>query len=149
MECQKWINRFYITVSFLCLIFYSLLNFAMNDNPVDLWCTYDLNEQPKSIVKFYKINNELRADVVKSLNQKDAICKPDLEDNNPGKTIIWGLRSQNNKWVGGFVFDSKSGKTYNCQMMLSKDGQTMDLYVFKGSTLFGRTLKWRRLNQPR
>lgn len=133
------------------LIIFSLNTAFANSSPVAaLWKTYDLKGQERSILKFYEVNGELRADVVKILLNKGVYCtqcKGTLK-NKPymGMTIIYGLKLNNNKWMNGEVLDTDSGNTYRCNISLSEDGNTMYFHAYKGIPLLGRTVEWRRVN---
>lgn len=139
-----------ILLAFTCLIlFISHVSYAMTaQNPEALWRAYDLKGQPRSVLKFYIIHDELRADVVKILLKNGTYCdhcKGNLK-NKPylGMTIIRGLKLKNNKWINGEVLDTDTGNTYSCNISLSTDGQTMYLHAYKGIPLFGRTVNWKR-----
>lgn len=123
--------------------------FAANGNPIGLWRTYDLEGTARSILKFYRVNDELRADVVNVLVDNGIICKHCVGENKNkpyiGMTIIKGLKRSGNKWVNGIVLDTDSGNTYSCNISLTEDGQTMNFHAFKGVPLFGRTVKWQRI----
>ena len=135
---------------FGCMLsFFAICHAAeINQSPVDLWRTYDLKGQERSVLKFYIADNELKADVVKILLNKGVYCdkcKRNLK-NKPylGMTIIRGLTHKQNKWINGEVLDTDTGNTYSCHVTLSKDGKTMNLHAYKGIPLFGRTVHWQR-----
>lgn len=119
-----------------------------NKNPIGLWRTYDLQGKERSILKFYLVNDELRADVVKILLFEGERCVKCVGENknkpNLGLTIIQGLKEKEGKWVNGKVLDTRSGNTYGCNIALSDDGKIMYFHAYKGLPLFGRTVHWIR-----
>lgn len=120
----------------------------INKSPVGLWRTFDLKNNARSIVRFYQVDNEFRADVVKILinvGERCNKCRGELK-NKPylGMTIIQGLKAKGNNWANGQVLDTDSGNTYSCSISLSEDGNTMYFHAFKGLPLFGRTVVWKR-----
>lgn len=59
-----------------------------------------------------------------------------------GLVNIRGFTKKGNKWEGGTVYDSKSGKTYKGKIWLEGDKLMMRGYV--GVSLIGRTASWTR-----
>jgi len=138
-------------LTILILIAFTSICFAKADDAVDLWQTYDLKGNARSVIKFYIVNSELRADIIKLNDGYEKLCskcKGNLK-NQPfvGMTIIQGLQFKNNKWINGKVLDGDSGKNYNCQISISKDGSLMKFHVFKGHPVFGRTVQWHRMSK--
>lgn len=139
-----------IIITSLFVIFSHSSHAMSNQSPATLWRAYDLKGQARSVLKFYEVNGELRADVVKILLENGTYCtqcKGQLK-NKPylGMTIIRGLHFKRNKWVGGEVLDTDTGNTYSCNVSLSNDGNIMHLHAYKGIPLFGRTVEWQREN---
>lgn len=134
-------------ISLLITLLFSscVINASEQNDPTGTWQT------PRSILKIYNTNGELRANVVKILNNKlpsFPLCKncPEKFQNKPiiGMTVIWGLKKQNNNnWGDGQALDPESGKIYNATLELSKDGKTINFHASK--SFFGRTIEWRRL----
>ena len=54
--------------------------------------------------------------------------------------LITGLTYKDGKWSGGKCYDYKTGNSYDVYLEL-KDG-ALYMRVYKGVTMFGRTLKW-------
>ncbi len=122
-------------------------------NPEDLtglWKTYDLNDKPRSIVRFYPIGDSYQADVIKILDPRDDKCVkcPGDKKNKPyiGMTIIEGLKFQNNEWRNGTVLDTDSGKIYQCKITLSEDAKQMYFRAYMKLPLLGRTVHWKRVD---
>lgn len=138
------------------LLFLNMMAYAGSfDSPVGYWRTYDgISHKPISIVEFYKMGQELRGKVVKVNyypNGKAAtICREckGARRNRPvkGMTIIWNLRQQGNKWVGGKILDPNHGNIYACWLMLTPDGNAVKLRAFMGVSMLGRTVHWVRMS---
>lgn len=63
-----------------------------------------------------------------------------------GLEVMWGLREQDGKLVGGKILDPGDGTVYDCEVALSSDGTTLQVTAYKGLKLLGRTLSWRRVS---
>lgn len=107
------------------------------DDLIGFWKTFDLKNNPRTILKFYKIDEEYRADVTEILENKN--------NAKIGVTIIHGLKFADKKWTQGEVLDTDSGKTYDCMIRLSEDGKRMYFRAYIKSPLLGRTLTWERV----
>lgn len=59
-----------------------------------------------------------------------------------GLVILRGFTKSGDKWSGGTVYDSKSGKTYKGKIWLENGNLMMRGYV--GVSLIGRTATWTR-----
>jgi uncharacterized protein (DUF2147 family) len=58
-------------------------------------------------------------------------------------TLISGLTYHDGKWVNGRIYNFQDGNTYDVNLEL-KDG-FLFMRVYKGITIFGRTLKWHQV----
>jgi uncharacterized protein (DUF2147 family) len=77
--------------------------------------------------------------------------KPRLDSNNQkeslrsrplvGIELIKNFWFDDDKWVGGRIYDPKNGKTYKCEISLAEDG-TLHVRGYVGFSLFGRTTVW-------
>jgi len=122
-------------------------------SPIGLWRTYDLDNNPRSIVRFYLVGNTLQGNIVKilSTNQQKSsdICtncpSPWKNKSKLGMTIIWGLKKQGDQWVGGTVLDTDGGNTYSCQITLSPDNKVMYFKAYVAVPLLGKTIEWTRV----
>lgn len=54
--------------------------------------------------------------------------------------LITGLTYKDGKWSGGKCYDYKTGNSYDVYIELRNGA--MYMRVYKGMTMFGRTLKW-------
>jgi uncharacterized protein (DUF2147 family) len=80
--------------------------------------------------------------------------KPKVDKNNPDpskrNTPAIGLvimkdfvKTKENFWENGTIYDPNNGKTYKCHMTL-KDKNTLDVRGYIGFSLLGRTENWVR-----
>ncbi len=73
--------------------------------------------------------------------------KPDLRDRRVlGLQIMEGFtREGDNRWVGGTIYDSDTGRTYKSRMTLIAPNR-LELHGYIGIPLFGRSSVWIRKN---
>lgn len=79
--------------------------------------------------------------------------QPRVDERNPnpkkrsvslmGMEILWGLRHENGKWVGGQIYSVSEGKTYNCSVALL-DPATLQVQSFVGIAALGKMQTWTR-----
>ncbi len=124
-------------VCFFCLTLFFTPAFCFANTPdlTGLWRTYDLQGHARSIVRFYGVNGEFRAEVIKDLTNNS---------NPPPVIIVYGLKAKGSEWVDGKIIDTDSGNTYNCSIVLSEDGKVMHLHAYEGLPIFGKTIDWER-----
>jgi uncharacterized protein (DUF2147 family) len=77
--------------------------------------------------------------------------KPRLDSNNQNESLrsrplvgielMKNFRFDDDKWVGGRIYDPKNGKTYKCEVTLAEDG-TLHVRGYVGVSLLGRTTVW-------
>jgi uncharacterized protein (DUF2147 family) len=84
--------------------------------------------------------------------------KPKLDAKNPnvalrsrpqcGLQILSGFSptKKSNVWKGGEIYNPKSGKTYQSNIQIAKDG-TLKIRGYVGISLFGKTLRWERAKE--
>ncbi len=60
-----------------------------------------------------------------------------------GLQIVNGFTKEGDKWSGGSVYDSRSGKTYQGKLWL-EDKNTLKMRAFKGVSLLGKSATWTR-----
>jgi hypothetical protein len=128
-------------------------------SPAGSWQTIDdVTNQPRSIVlitvdsanqltgKLTKINyrpgegpNDVCSKCSGSLHNQKILGMTILTDmkQNPGNSL---------QWVGGRIVDPESGKTYDCKITLSADGNTLKVRGFIGFSILGRTQTWHRIS---
>jgi uncharacterized protein (DUF2147 family) len=137
-------------LAFCCAIFGFLPLFAFAQaQPIGSWKTYDLQHNPRSIVKLTLQNGTLIGVIQKNLSPGKicTACRGKLR-NKPlvGLPIIWGLKPEGDKWVNGHVLDVDSGKVYRCQLKVSADNRVLYFTAYVGMPLLGATLKWIKMN---
>ena len=141
-------KKIYLKNSICILLITLCSSIQAEPSPVGLWRTFDLKGHERSVLKFYLVNHELRADVEKSLLYMGDYCNKcsGKNKNKPyiGMTIIHNLTAKDHKWVNGFILDTDSGNTYRCEITLSDDGKYMYFHAYKGIPLFGKTIRWTR-----
>ncbi|WP_201576446.1 DUF2147 domain-containing protein [Psychrobacter okhotskensis] len=117
------------------------------------WQTIDdKTGEKKAIIQLSESNGKVSGKIIKVLNKENAkaVCTkcPGSLKNQPveGLQILSGLKADgNNKWSDGKLVDPESGKTYSGKLMLSDNGQSLDLRGYVGSPLFGRSQTWKRI----
>lgn len=83
--------------------------------------------------EFEKDGKTLRTDVN---NPNESLRKQPLK----GLVILKNLTFEDGYWVGGEIYDTKSGKTYSCKAKL--EDKKLILRGFVGVSLFGRSTTW-------
>ena len=61
-----------------------------------------------------------------------------------GLQIASGFSKEGDKWSGGSVYDSRSGKYYSGKMWL-EGNDNLTMRAFKGVSLLGKSAKWTRV----
>ncbi len=137
---------------FIVLFYFVSLAFASEPQAIEgFWKTFDLRHHPRTIIKFYRVDNEYRADIYKILDdmphsQLCDHCKGINKNKSlEGMTIIHGLQFMNSEWKNGEVLDTDSGNTYNCKIKLSKNNEQMLFRAYIKNPILGKTLRWERL----
>jgi uncharacterized protein (DUF2147 family) len=84
----------------------------------------------------------------------DGQIKVDRENPDPalktkpvkGLVVLDGfVRSGDNKWTDGTIYDPNNGKTYSCKLQLKGDRLKVRGYI--GISLLGRTTYWTRVKE--
>jgi len=120
------------------------------DAVIGIWLTQDKDSK----IKIYKKGNKYYGKIV-WLKEPNRRGKPKVDDKNPDSKkqdrAIMGLvilkrfvYDDDYEWEDGEIYDPKSGKTYSCNMELSKDKKTLEVRGYIGISLFGRTAVWTR-----
>jgi len=63
-----------------------------------------------------------------------------------GLRIVQGFRYSDGEWRDGTIYDPENGKTYRCRMWF--DGPTLRVRGYIGISLFGRSTRWTRVDEP-
>ena len=121
------------------------------DTPVGVWRTFDDSDgQAASLVQIEEKNGLIEGHVVKLLPRKghdvNAVCNK-CEGTNKyqpiaGMKILWNMKRDGDKYMGGEIFDPDSANTYRCKMQLVEG--KLEVRGYLGIALFGRTQTWLR-----
>ncbi len=123
---------------------------ALADGADDIVGFYWKGEQ-ESVIEIYKTtadtyNGEVvwRFEPLQDVNNPD----PALRDRDVvGLTFMEGFiyNAKSDQWSGGEVYAPDSGKTYQGNMWLENNDQTLKMRGYVGIPLFGRTASFKRL----
>ena len=87
-------------------------------------------------------------------NDKDGNPKTDTSNPDPalqsrpimGMDLIAGFKRKTDRyWINGTIYDPRDGKTYKCKMTLKKKSGILEVRGYVGVSLFGKTVKWTRI----
>jgi len=136
----------------LCLSASTSFAQSPGDKVLGTWTTAD------QIIKIeiYRTNNKYFGKVVwgKLLYEKDGKTSlkdmknpdPKLRDRNCiGLVLMTDLVYKDGEYSGGQIYDLGRGTTYNLKMKLVDDNH-LEMRGYIGMSLFGRTVKWMRVN---
>jgi len=125
---------------------------ADNTSPEGMWKTIDDETgQPKSLVKIWIDDGELKGQITELLNpsEPNPICDEckGSRKNQPieGMEFVWGLEKDGDEWKGGKILDPNNGKEYKANLELIEDGAKLSVRGFIGFALIGRTQVWERV----
>ncbi|MFA0964636.1 DUF2147 domain-containing protein [Roseivirga sp. BDSF3-8] len=121
------------------------------DDVVGVWW----NEEKEAKIEIYKCGDEYCGKIIwlKEPNREDGSVKLDRENPEPklrsrkvmGLQILKGFEYEGDgEYEDGEIYDPKKGKTYDCIMTLSDNGNTLDVRGYIGFSLIGRTTTWTR-----
>lgn len=112
-----------------------------------------LSEGDDAVIKIEQKKDKFQGDIVWLKAVHTGEVEEKLDEKNPkeelrdrsliGLTILEGFEFEDGQWIGGTIYDAKSGKTYSAKMKL-EDKDTLSLRGYVGISLFGRTSKWTR-----
>lgn len=136
----------------LFLVFIASLIYAQKST--DIKGTW-LSENKDGKIEVYEHNGLYFGKLVWLKNEFEKDGKtPRTDVNNPNENlrnkplknmvILKNLKFDKNEWSGGEIYDTKSGKTYNCKAKID-DGKLV-LRGFVGVSLLGRSTTWTRSN---
>ncbi len=120
-----------------------------------LWqTTDDKTGKPRSLVRIAESGGEYHAVVEKGLlatDTGDAACDKCTDERRGqkiiGMTIAKHLKagSKPHVYENGEILDPENGKTYQCKMTLSPNGNELEVRGFIGISLIGRSQTWKRV----
>lgn len=131
---------------------------APANTPVGYWKTIDdKTGKPRSIVRIFELNGELRGRIEKLLDVPSGAkpptcheCPGDKKDKPVlGLEFLWGFRRDGASWGEGAVLDPEEGKVYKANLELQDGGKRLKLFGFV-RVLFkiGRSQTWTRVDAP-
>lgn len=93
------------------------------------------------IIEIFKTSNE------ETLTTVCQDCTGEFKDKKiVGLKFIWGMKKKSQfEYTDGQILDPNNGSTYKCKMILSEDGQQLDVRGFIGISLLGRTQTWKKI----
>lgn len=116
------------------------------------WRTIDDDSgEPKSIVRIYQDDGELKGQIVELLNPSEpnprcTECEGERADQPiEGMEIIWGLERDGDEWVDGHILDPNNGKEYKAKLEVTEGGSRLEVRGYIGFSLMGRTQVWERV----
>ena len=112
-------------ILFVFLLSYTAAGFAQQEDAIlGTWLT----QIEDAHVQVYKKGNEYFGRVVWMAEPLDDDGKPQVDKENPNPQlksrpilkmdILTGFNYEDNEWVDGFIYDPKSGETYDCKLWL-------------------------------
>ena len=138
-----------ILVSFITFLFFyvsATTVFAFNsEDAIGVWNTS--KDSDSSQVTIYKENNKYYGKLTRLKDPES------LDDKNPdeskrknkllGLIMVKEFHFKDGKWLDGFIYDPKNGKTYDCKMWL-EDIDTLNVKGTIGPKWIGigRTTTW-------
>ncbi len=142
-----------LCVLIVCMILLLAANAHAQEAGADAVLGNWLTEGGKAIVEIYKCGDKYCGKIVglKEPKNQDGTDKLDTKNTEPSKrkrkiiglNLVWGFKyNDNNKWVGGKIYDPDNGKTYSCKMNL--EGNKLKVRGYIGFSLLGRTTVWIR-----
>lgn len=128
-----------------------------NNKPLSItgeWLTFDSKTNVKdAIVHVYEVNGMYFGKIKKTLQDKDKgivcyMCRGEDKDKPvEGLVILKNMSEESeNEYSGGTILDPWSGNTYDCDIELQNNGNTLQVRGFIGFSLFGRTEIWQRVD---
>jgi uncharacterized protein (DUF2147 family) len=128
--------------------------FAQNpDAIVSVW----KNGEGTALIKIFKNKDKYQGKIVWLKEPNDPETgQPKIDKNHPdegvrtrailGMSNVWGFeyKPDDKEWSGGFIYDPKNGKTYDCIISLKSDNELNVRGFIMGMTMFGRTDTWVR-----
>lgn len=137
----------------ICILFllFSTIFYAQNHKILGKWKSID-DETSKalSIIEIYEKGGKVYGKVLEILEEKDKkkLClNCNGEDKNKpiqGLIVIKSMKKDGDEYKGGKILDPKSGKVYNCTIILEEKDK-LKVRGFIGISLFGRTQYWYRV----
>lgn len=147
---KKTIKHFTLLAAVLLTSLTSL--FAQNADVVKgIW----LNDEKDAKVEIYKSGDKYFGKIiwVKEMYESDGkTLKKDSKNLNEklrgrsilNLTVLSGFAYDDSEWVGGEIYDPKTGKTYKSKMKLK--GGNLEVRGYIGSPMLGKTTVWKKVS---
>lgn len=131
---------------------WSAMSLASSHSPVGVWTTIsDKDNKPRAVVVVTKRKGVFYGKIRKVYKRpgdtgRCVKCPPPFKDKKvAGMQIMWGVKKTGkNRWSGGKILDSKTGKIYKVKLSLSDGGKRLKVRGYIGFSLLGRTQTWIR-----
>ncbi len=135
----------------ICFVSMNLLAQIGADDISGVW----KNGEGTAMIKIDKVKDTYQGKIVwlKEPNDSDN-GKPKIDKNNPdndkkvkpvlGLVNVWGFKFVDGEWTGGYIYDPKNGKTYDCIITMTDKSKLNVRGYIMGMTMFGRTDTWVR-----
>jgi len=135
------------------LLFLSTPLFATN-SIVGTWKYFDEETgKEASLVRIEQADGVFTGTIIEFLNQEDDInmkcekCKDDRKDQPIlGLEIIRNVvKKQSNKWSGGTILATTTGKEFKVKLSLAEQGESLKVRGYVGTPIMGKTQIWKRV----
>ncbi len=162
--------KHYVLVSFFILVSYVIFPAdiqaqnkaqvapATYSTPVGFWLSEATKSQFGGVFQIYQEGDEIKGKIVRllprighpddDLNTRCGGCTGPLKDHpTVGLPFIYGftLEKDQQRWSGGKVIDSRSGKAYSARMEVVENGKKLKVRGYLGTPLLGATVYWTRV----
>jgi uncharacterized protein (DUF2147 family) len=135
---------------FLTLSFVLFFEIICAQSVFGKWKTIDdITGVEKSIVQIYEENGKVYGKVLEIFDATKrgnvcTECKGALK-NKPilGMVILFDLKKEGDEYVDGTIIDPKTGKEYDCYIVL-ENKNTLKVRGYMGFSIMGRTQLWKR-----
>lgn len=143
-----------------CLSFLGMTSvFAAADSGVlGYWRTIDdATGKPKAIIRItenqdHSLNGQILKIFPRPGYDQNEVCEHCEGDKHNqrivGMTVMNNLKPDPdnvNRYVKGSILDPNNGKTYHCNVLLSSNGQQLQVRGYLGVPLFGRSQTWMKV----
>jgi uncharacterized protein (DUF2147 family) len=111
----------------------------------------------QSVIRLWEDKGKLLGKIVKVFFKRGGGKRQETCSDCPGATrdkpidgmiFMWNFvraEASANKWIEGKILNPEDGKTYNCELELSKDGKTLAMYGYiRILVKIGGTTTWQR-----
>jgi hypothetical protein len=122
--------------------------------PEGLWQPLDSAGHPLGLIRIY-LDHGLYFGRIEPSSAQDkgsgrcVHCSDERKDQPVlGLVIIRNMRQDGEKYAGGDVLDPTTGRIYGCKFHLIDGGHSMIMRGYFGISLLGRSMTWKRVDNP-